>query len=102
MAFIEADISSEREELRELIKTDITARRAYEEFQARIALQHSLAEMRKARNMTQGDVAMACGLSQQAVSRIEKCSGTTVTSLIRYLNGIGCHIEIKRNEKPVK
>ena len=46
--------------------------------------------------MTQTDVANAAGISQQAVSRIEKGSGATINSLIRYLMGIGYRIELKK------
>lgn len=75
---------------------DEKAKRAYEEFQARIALQQQLINMRKAENMTQSDVAKAAGISQQAVSRIEKGSGATIGSLIKYLTGIGYSIELKK------
>ena len=53
-------------------------------------------QMRKAENMTQADVAKAAGLSQQAVSRIEKGTGATIGSLIKYLMGIGYSIELKK------
>ena len=46
--------------------------------------------------MTQSDVANAAGLSQQAVSRIEKGAGATMGSLIKYLMGIGYRIELKK------
>ena len=52
--------------------------------------------MRKAENMTQTDVAKASGLSQQAVSRIEKGAGATIASLVKYLTGIGYGIELKK------
>jgi transcriptional regulator with XRE-family HTH domain len=52
--------------------------------------------MRKAENMTQADVAKATGLSQQAVSRIEKGTGATISSLLKYLMGIGYGIELKK------
>ena len=70
MAFIKADLEKEREELNKLISENEDARRAYEEFQAKIALQQQLIQMRKAEHMTQSDVASAAGISQQAVSRL--------------------------------
>ena len=96
MAFEQADIKKEKKELKKLIATDASARKAYEEFQARVALQKQLVEVRKAENLTQTDVAKAAGISQQAVSRIEKGSGATINSLIKYLNGIGYSIEFKK------
>ena len=96
MAFIKADLDREKEELDRLIADSLEAERAHEEFTARIALQESLIGIRKAENMTQADVAKAAGLSQQAVSRIEKGKGATINSLIRYLKGIGYSIQFKK------
>ena len=96
MAFVKADLDKEKEELSRLIEESEEARKAHEDFEARIALQQKLIESRKAENMTQTDVANAAGLSQQAVSRIEKGSGATIGSLIKYLRGIGYSIELKK------
>ena len=96
MAFVQADIKKEKQELEKLVSTDERARKAYEVFQARVALQKQLVQVRKAENLTQSDVANAAGISQQAVSRIEKGSGATINSLIKYLNGIGYSIEFKK------
>lgn len=97
MAFTKADISKEKESLEKLIKENDEACKEYEEFLARIDLQRKLIETRKAERMTQKDVANASGLSQQAVSRIEKGSGATISSLIKYLSGIGYSIELRKN-----
>ena len=96
MAFVKADLDKEKNELNKLVSEEESARKAYEEFQARIALQEQLVQMRKAENMTQTDVANAAGLSQQAVSRIEKGAGATITTLIKYLTGIGYSIQFKK------
>ena len=97
MAFIKADIDKEKRELEQLVESDEGARKAYEDFQTRIALQRQLVSKRKSENMTQADVARASGLSQQAVSRIEKGSGATINSLIKYLRGIGYSVELRKN-----
>ena len=96
MAFVKADLNKEMEELNKLVKENEDARAAYEAFQKKIALQEQLIQLRKAENMTQTDVANAAGLSQQAVSRIEKGAGTTINSLIKYLTGIGYSIQFKK------
>jgi|LFRM01.1.fsa_nt_gb DNA-binding XRE family transcriptional regulator len=96
MPFVKADLDREKAELDRLINESKEARIAHEEFQARIALQQKLVQMRKAENMTQADVAKATGLSQQAVSRIEKGTGATISSLLKYLMGIGYGIELKK------
>ena len=51
MSFVKADLEKEREELNKLISENEDARRAYEEFQAKIALQQQLIQMRKAEHM---------------------------------------------------
>ena len=96
MPFVKVDLDKEKEVLDKLITESPEARKAHEAFQARIALQEQLIQMRKAENMTQTDVAKAAGMSQQAVSRIEKGSGATVNSLIKYLMGIGYSIQFKK------
>ena len=96
MPFVKADLDREKAELDRLINESKEARIAHEEFQARIALQQKLVQMRKPENMTQADVAKATGLSQQAVSRIEKGTGATISSLLKYLMGIGYGIELKK------
>ncbi|SEA21442.1 Helix-turn-helix domain-containing protein [Lachnospiraceae bacterium NK3A20] len=96
MAFVKANLDEEKAKLNDLIFSNEEARKAYEEFQAKIALQQQLVQMRKAERMTQTDVAAAAGISQQAVSRIEKGAGATINSLIKYLTGIGYSIELKK------
>lgn len=80
MSFVKADLEKERKELDKLISENEDARRAYEKFQARIALQHQLVQLRKAEHMTQSDVANAAGISQQALTRIEKGASITISS----------------------
>ena len=96
MAFVKADLYRELDELKNLVIENEEAKKAYEEFQAKIALQEQLIKTRKAEHMTQSDVANASGLSQQAVSRIETGSGATINSLIKYLTGIGYCIRLKK------
>lgn len=96
MPFVEADLDKEKKELEKLTATDAEAAKAYEEFLAKITLQQKLIDTRKAENLTQLDVARAAGISQQAVSRIEKGAGATINSLIKYLTGIGYSIELKK------
>ncbi|MBS7327878.1 MAG: helix-turn-helix domain-containing protein [Oxalobacter sp.] len=96
MPFVEANLDKEKKELEKLVATDVDAAKAHGEFLAKLALQQQLISSRKAENLTQQDVARAAGLSQQAVSRIEKGSGATINSLIKYLTGIGYSIELKK------
>ena len=96
MPFIKANVLKEKQELDLLITSNEESRKTYDIFQTRINLQKDLIAMRKAENLTQSDVAKATGLSQQAVSRIEKGTGATINSLIKYLSGIGYGIQFKK------
>ena len=97
MPFVKADLDREKAELDRLINESEEARKVHEEFQARIALQQKLIEIRKAEKMTQSDVDNVTGLSQQAVKKKKKGTGATISSLIKYLMGIGYSIELKKN-----
>ena len=96
MPFTKANISKEKQELEQLITSNKESHKTYDDLQARINLQKELIAIRKTENLTQSDVAKATGLSQQAVSRIEKGSGATINSLIKYLSGIGYGIQFKK------
>lgn len=96
MSFVKADAAKEKNSLEKLVHENADARKAYDEFQARIQLQQQLINTRKSEHMTQSDVAKSAGMSQQSVSRIEKGTGATINSLIRYLSGIGYRIELKK------
>lgn len=96
MGVIKVDMTQEKKKLQELIANDKAARKAYDEFQAKVAFQEQLIQMRKSENMTQTDVAHVSGLTQQAVSRIEKGQGLSLNSLIKYLHGIGCELKITK------
>lgn len=63
MAFVKTNLDQEKEELNRLVAGSEEAKKAYEEFQAKVALQQQLVQMRKAEHMTQTDVAEAAGIS---------------------------------------
>ena len=96
MAFVKSNSNKEKQELERLISSDEKAKRTHEEFQARIALQEQLIKIRKAEHMTQTDAAVAAGLSVEEVRRIEKGSDATISSLLKYLTGIGYTIELRK------
>ena len=49
------------------------------------------------RNLTQKDISAKTGLSQQAVSRVEKGAGGTIETIIRYLHSMGYSLSIRRD-----
>lgn len=70
-------------ELDEESKLLVRAKRIEREFTK------TLIDIRKAKGLTQNDVAIKTGLTQQAVSMIEQCDRKpTLLNLIRYLLGL--------------
>ena len=80
MPFVKADLTKQKEELEKLILENEDAGRASEEYRARIALQKQLVQMRKTENVTWKNAADTTGLTQQAVSWIEKGTWESVSS----------------------
>jgi len=93
--FIKSDPKKEKKIIEDLISSDDELRRQHEFFLAEMAFKQELIEARKAKNLTQQDISNYTGLSQQAVSRMEKGAGGTIETVIRYLNAIGFSLAIK-------
>ena len=53
-----------------------------------------LADLRKAKGVTQVELAAAGEINQPAVSRIEKQDDMLVSTLRRYLEGLGLSLEL--------
>ena len=65
----------------------------YEVEEEQFKLIQNLIKKRKEKNMTQKDIANMTGLSQQAVSRIEKYGNTpSMVNLIKYLRALDLDI----------
>lgn len=54
----------------------------------------SLAMLRKALSLTQNEVAARLGIGQSAVVRTEKADDMLVSTLRKYLEGIGAHLSL--------
>lgn len=62
-----------------------------------------IGELRTDQNMTQAQLAAACGISQQAVSKIETGSGEPSYSLaMRIAHALGCTIDELYADEPEK
>ena len=96
MPFVKSNAEHEKLMLEQLVSENDVAKQAHAEFMARIELQKQLADARKAEGLTQAEVAKKSGLSQQAVSRVENGTGWTVSSLLKYLTGIGYEVRLKK------
>ncbi len=83
--------------LQELLESDPKLRRQSEQFWAEMEFKKKLIELRKSEAMTQKQVAEKSGLTQQAVSRLEKESGTMLGTLLCYLKAMGYTLGLQKN-----
>lgn len=97
--FEKRDAEKEERMIQEIIARDEDLRKEHELFEAQMRFKHELIKARKAKRYTQNDVSRLSGLSQQAVSRLEKGKGATVETILKYLNSIGYILEIKEADK---
>lgn len=93
---VKSDAAKEAKIIEELIADD-ELRKQHELFEAEMAFKQELINARKAESLTQRDISRMTGLSQQAVSRMEKGASGTIETIIRYLNSIGYSLSIKKN-----
>ena len=69
--------------------------RQHKLFQAEMQFKQELINKRKAYSLTQKDISERSGLSQQAISRLEKGNGGTIETIIKYLSAMGCSLTLK-------
>ena len=98
---VKSDENKEKRIVEEMIAGDEELRRQHEVFEAEMAFKQELINARKAEELTQKDISRMTGLSQQAVSRMERNASGTVETIIRYLNSMGYSLSIRKNGKPV-
>jgi len=96
MGFTKSSKVNEEKMIKNLIKENTDAKKAQEEFIAKIELQKNLIEARKNEHLTQEQLSGRTGLSQQAISRIERGTGWSISSFLKYLSGIGYEVELKK------
>lgn len=97
MPFVKVDMEKENEKFKRLLE-EPENRKQYELFEKEYELKKSLAEARKAQQITQETLSQRTGLSQQAISRIENVNDTkgfTFKTLFKYLEGIGYELQIR-------
>ena len=91
------DSVKEKKIIEELITEDDELRRQHEIFKAEMAFKQELIDARKAEALTQKDISRRTGLSQQAVSRMEKGASGTIETIIRYLHSMWYSLSIRKN-----
>ena len=90
------DAKKEEKIIEELISGDESLRRQHELFEAEMAFKQELINARKSAALTQQEVSRITGLSQQAVSRMEKSASGTIGTIIRYLDSLGYSLTIRK------
>jgi len=103
MPFTKVDAIAEAAELQELFKDDKDAKEMFRQYElahienARIEqeeqeLRNRLIEFRKKKNITQSELQVRSGLTQQAISRFETGSGGSIRTILKYAEGIDCKL----------
>ena len=106
MPFTKVDAVAEAVELQELFKDDIEAKEMFRQYElahienARIEqeeteLRNRLIEHRKEKNITQTELQVRTGLTQQAISRFETGSGGSIRTILKYADGINCKLVLQ-------
>ncbi|GEM_PF-3531017 len=93
MPFTKRDTSSELKKLNDIIKDNPQIGQQLDELSQLYMLQKSLVEIRKERQMTQVDLSVKSGLSQQQISRVET-GNCNILTFLKYLNGIDYKITL--------
>ena len=93
MPFTKRDTSSELKKLNDIIKDNPQIGQQLDELSQLYMLQKSLVEIRKERQMTQVDLSVKSGLSQQQISRVET-GNCNIMTFLKYLNGIDYKITL--------
>ena len=94
--FIQSNPDKEKKIIEELIASDEELRKQHELFLAEMEFKQALIDARKENNLTQKDISELTGMSQQAVSRLERKGGGTIETLLRYLQSIGYTLTINK------
>ena len=105
MPFMKVDPVQEAKELQDCFIDDPDVKEMFRQYelahlaaerlqQEEIRLRNDLTDTRRRNNITQKELEMASGLSQQAISRIEvgKDVSPSLKSIIRYVDAIGYHL----------
>lgn len=83
-----------REEINKTIKDNHELETSFKRFDAQYELIEQLVEFRKASGITQKEVALKSGLTQQMVSRIEKIDySPTLDNFLKYVLALGLRLK---------
>ena len=103
MPFVKVDPITEAIECQEMFKDDPETVQMFKDFemkhreaaeweQKELELRNRLVEFRKSKNITQKEIEIRSGMTQQAISRLETSRDTipNMKTLLRYADAMGC------------
>ncbi len=105
MPFKKVNMELEEKQLQELLSSSEEAQKAHKIFNDEYYFRLKLAKARKEVGITQNQIKAYSGLTQQAISRIEKGSADdrspTLRTILRYLDSIDCELVIAKRKRAV-
>lgn len=92
---VQSNPKEEKQIIEQLIEKNPPLQKEHELFMEEMRFKQELIDARRAREMTQKEVSELSGLSQQAVSRLEKLHGGTIDTVIKYLYAMGLKLTVQ-------
>ena len=92
---IKSNSEEEKKIIEGIIDSDEELRKQHELFVEEMRFKQALIDARKSKELTQKEVSKRSGLSQQAVSRLEKGHGGTIDTVIKYLYAMRLTLTVK-------
>jgi len=102
MPFKEVNPVEEFTELNALLDSDPALKQEFRAKQKEFEFRLKLAQARKGRNLTQKSVKEVSGLTQQAISRIEKGTqdrSPTLRTLLKYVDALGYELTLTKKKR---
>jgi DNA-binding XRE family transcriptional regulator len=81
-------------ELRDKVRERPGAAERIDQYRREEEREHTLAELRRARNMTQASLANSLGMTQPGISRIEQQTDVYLSTLRSYIEALGGSLEL--------
>ena len=94
---VKSNAEKEKRKVKDIVRDNPELEKQHLLFQAEMTFKQELIEARKKKTLTQKEVSELSGLSQQAVSRLEKGKGGTLETILKYLSSMGYTLEIKES-----
>jgi len=103
MPFVKIDPVAEAIELQEMFNDEPETKELFHQYelahkenellkQKEQELRSKLIAFRKSQNITQRELEVRTGLTQQAISRFETGIGCNIKTILKYADGIGCSL----------